>query len=134
MCVHNMYLHVLMMMMIIIILLHYQHGYSCLSLSLATPSYCPLLSAVPQGYIPYQHRAAVCRFELDVLPLLVHVKGSTGVHHSRAQCSACLVRLVLIVFVMCDRWPYSCCFVGCCILDFIYINVCVYVCAYIISD
>ena len=37
-----------------------------------------------QDYIPYQHRAAVCRFELDILPLLVHVKGSTGVHHSRA--------------------------------------------------
>ena len=42
-----------------------------------------LLSSDPQGYIPYRHRAAVCRFELDVLPLLVHVKESTGVHHSR---------------------------------------------------
>ena len=43
--------------------------------TLATPPYHPLLSANPQGYIPYRHRAAVCKFELDVLPLLVHVKG-----------------------------------------------------------
>ena len=30
------------------------------------------------------------------------------------QCPTCLVRLILIVFVMGGRWPYSCCFVGCC--------------------
>ena len=41
----------------------------------------PLLPAGLQGYIPHRHRAAVCRFELIVLPLLVHVKGSTGLHH-----------------------------------------------------
>ena len=29
---------------------------------------------------PYQHRAVVCRFGLDVLPLLVPVIGSIGVH------------------------------------------------------
>ena len=61
------------------IMSRYQHGYFWPSL--ATPPYCPLLPASPLGYIPYQHRAAVCRFELDVLPLLVHVKGSIGVHH-----------------------------------------------------
>ena len=33
------------------------------------------------------------------------------------QCPACLVRLTLIVFVMGDRWPYSCCFVECCLQD-----------------
>ena len=33
------------------------------------------------------------------------------------QCPACLVRLIWIVFVMCGRWPYSCCFVGCCFQD-----------------
>ena len=31
--------------------------------------------------------------------------------------SVCLVRLTLIVFVMGGRWPYSCCFVGCCLQD-----------------
>ena len=35
------------------------------------------------------------------------------------QCSACLVRLTLIVFVMGGRWPYSCYFVGCCLQDLI---------------
>ena len=29
------------------------------------------------------------------------------------QCSACLVRLTCIVFVMGGRWPYSWCLVGC---------------------
>ena len=62
---------------------HYQHGYS--GPSLATPPYLPLLSVDPQGYIPYRDRAVVCRFELDVLPLLVHMKGFTGVHHSGAR-------------------------------------------------
>ena len=32
-------------------------------------------------------------------------------------CSACLVRLTWIVFVMGDRWPYSWCLVGCCRQD-----------------
>ena len=33
------------------------------------------------------------------------------------QCPTCLVRLTLIVFVMGGRWPYSCCFVRCCLQD-----------------
>ena len=33
------------------------------------------------------------------------------------QCSAYLVCLTWIVFVMGSRWPYSCCFVGCCLKD-----------------
>ena len=68
---------------IIIIMSRYQHGYFWPSL--ATPTCSPLLLAGPQSYIPYRHRATVCRFEVDVLPLLVHVKGSTGVHHLRAR-------------------------------------------------
>ena len=32
-------------------------------------------------------------------------------------CPACRVRLTLIVFVMGGRWPYSCCFVKCCLQD-----------------
>ena len=31
------------------------------------------------------------------------------------ECPACLVRLILIVFVMGGNWPYSCCSVGCCL-------------------
>ena len=33
------------------------------------------------------------------------------------QCPTCLVRLTWIVFVMGGRWPYSCCFVECCLQD-----------------
>ena len=33
------------------------------------------------------------------------------------QCSACLVRLTWIVFVMGGRWPYSWYIVGCCCQD-----------------
>ena len=49
-----------------------------------------------------------------------------GVHRSTSlissslllqQCSACLVRLTWIVFVMGGRWPYSWCLVGCCLQD-----------------
>ena len=49
-----------------------------------------------------------------------------GVHRSTSlmssslllqQCSACLVCLTLIVFVMGGRWLYSWCFLGCCCQD-----------------
>ena len=49
-----------------------------------------------------------------------------GVHRSTSlmsssllleQCPACLVHLTCIVFVMGGRWPYSWCFVGCCLQD-----------------
>ena len=33
------------------------------------------------------------------------------------QCLACLIRLTWIVFVIGGRWPYSWCFVGCCLQD-----------------
>ena len=51
-----------------------------------------------------------------------------GVHRSTSLTSSslllqqfplCLVRLILIGFVMGGRWPYSCCFVGCCLQDLI---------------
>ena len=100
---------------ILIIMSRYQHGYPWTSL--ATLPHRPLLPAGPSGYIPYRHRVAACRFELVVLPLHVHVKGFTGVHHMISflllqQCSSCLVCLILIFFVMRGRGPYSCCFVG----------------------
>ena len=49
-----------------------------------------------------------------------------GIHRSTSlmsssmllqQCPACLVRLTWIVFVIGGRWPYSWCFVGCCLQD-----------------
>ena len=64
---------------VIIILSCLQHGYPWSSL--ATPPYRSSLLAGPQGYIPYPHRAAVCKFEQVVLTLLGHVWGSMGEHH-----------------------------------------------------
>ena len=43
--------------------------------SLATPPYHPLLPADPQGYIPYRHRTAVYKFELDVQLLAASAPG-----------------------------------------------------------
>ena len=54
------------------------------------------------------------------------VRPYEGVHMSTSlmssslllqQCPACLVRLAWIVFVMGGRWPYSWCFVWCCLHD-----------------
>ena len=103
---------------IIIIMSRQQHVYPWPSLT--TLSNRPLLLVGLQGYIPYRHWAVVCRFYLVVLPLLSHVKRSASLMSSSLllqQCPACLVRLILIVFEMDGRWPYSCCFVGCCIQD-----------------
>ena len=33
------------------------------------------------------------------------------------SCPACLVGLTLIVYVIGGKWPYSCCFAGCCFHD-----------------
>ena len=53
-------------------------------------------------------------------------RSCEGVHRSTSlmslslllqQCPTYLVRLILIVFVMGSRWPYSYCFVGCCLQD-----------------
>ena len=101
----------------IIIMSRYQHGYPWSSL--ATSPYCQLLPAGLQGYIPYLHRAAVWRFEPVVLPLK-RVHRSTSLMSSSLllqQCPAYLVRLILIIFVMGGKMPYSCCFVKCCLQD-----------------
>ena len=106
---------------IVIILSCHQHGYPWPSLT--TSPYHSSLPAGPQGYTPYPHRAALCRFELVTLLLLGHVKGvhrSTSLMSSSLllrQCPACLVHITWIVFLMGGRWPYSCCFVGCCLQD-----------------
>ena len=56
----------------------------------------------------------------------VFTRSCEGVHRSTSlmssslvlqTCPACLFRLILIVFTMGGRWPYSCCFVDCCLQD-----------------
>ena len=97
-----------------------QHGYPWHSRAIFPCRSSPLAGL--QGYIPYPHIAAVCRFELVVLLLLGHMWVSQEVSLMSSslllqQCPACLVRLTWIVFVMGGRWPYSWCFVGCCFQD-----------------
>ena len=63
---------------IIIIMSCRQHGYPWPSLATSYHS-SPLAGLL--GYIPYPHTAAVCMFELVVLLLLGHMRGSIGVHY-----------------------------------------------------
>ena len=106
---------------IIIIMSWRQHGYPWPSLTTSPNRSSPLAGL--QGYIPYPHIAAVCMFELVVLLLLSHMwrgNRSTSLMSSsllHQQCPACLVPLTWIVFVMGGRWPYSWCFVWCCLQD-----------------
>ena len=58
----------------------HRHGYP--RPFLATSPYCSSLPTGPQGYTPYP---AVCKFELVILLLLGHVKGSIVVHHLWAR-------------------------------------------------
>ena len=83
----------LKIIIIIIIMSCPQHGYPWLSL--ATSPYQSSLLAGLQGYIPYPHIAAVCMFELVVLLLLGHMRGSKGVHHwwVRPCFSSCVLRV-----------------------------------------
>ena len=91
-----------------------------------TPSLSPsvfyhlsLLAGLP-GYILHPHKAAV----LAGRPTFA--RPCEGVHGRRSlmssslllqQCPACLIRLIWMVFEMGGRWPYICCFVGCCFQD-----------------
>ena len=75
---------------------------------------------------------AASRIATDLLYVVLagcpsFVRPCEGVHRSTSlmsssrllqQSPACLVCLILIVFVIGDWWPYSCCFVGCCLQDF----------------
>ena len=58
---------------IIIIMSRHQHGYPWTSL--ATLPYRPSLPEGHQGYIPYLHRASVCRFELVAQPFSAMWRG-----------------------------------------------------------
>ena len=86
-----------------------QHGYPWPSL--ATSPYHSSLLAGLQGYIPYPHIAAICMFELVILPY-------AGVHRSTSlmsssllfqQCPACLVIIPnwCFIFFPCFFLHYS---------------------------
>ena len=88
--------HLHIYIIIIIIIMCSQHGYPWPSLSTSPYHSSPLVGL--QGYIPYHHIAAVCMFELVVLLLIGHMRGSTGVHHLWARpCFSRSVRHVWFV-------------------------------------
>ena len=98
-----------------IIILCHQHGYPWPSL--ATSSHRSSHPAGPQGYIPYPHIAAGRPAFARPYDGVQWRTSLMSVSLLLQQCPACLVRLTSIVFVMGSRWPYSCCFVGCCLQD-----------------
>ena len=113
-------LYIYIYIIIIIIMSCRQHGYPWPSL--ATSPNCSSLLAGLLGYIPYPHIAPVCirAGRLAFARAYVGVHWSTSLMSSSLllqQCSACLVRLTWIVFVMGGWWPYSWCFVRCCLQD-----------------
>ena len=117
---------------------HHHHHYVVLSARISMTLSChpfaihchPLLPAeCLQGYILYRHRAVVYRFYL-VAPTFAgpcdEVHSSISLMNSSLllqQCPACSVPLTLIVFVIGIRWPYSSCFVGCCLKDLFNIEI-----------
>ena len=74
---------------IIILMSCRRHGYPWPSL--ATSPY----HSSPQGYILCLHIAVVCKFELVVLLLLGHMRGSIGVHPLRAR--PCLIYIYIYI-------------------------------------
>ena len=73
------FIHILFMMMMMIIMSCCRHRYPWPSLATSPYHSSPLAGL--QGHIPYPHVAAVCMFELVILLLLGHMRGSIGVHH-----------------------------------------------------
>ena len=89
---------------IIVIMSRHQLGY--LWPSLTTPPYRPLNLAGHREYISCRHRAAVCRFNLVVLPLLGNVKGSTGVR-ARPYSSNSALHVWFVSFWLFSWWVVS---------------------------
>ena len=94
-------------------------------------SHHPSISSITSGRSSRLHPMSVqscCRLVLAGRPTIT--RPWEGVQRRRSlmssslrlqQCPTCLVRLNWMVFEMCGRWPYNCCFVGCCFQDLFYI-------------
>ena len=96
------------------------------SMDISDPLSPPLLSSIAFGRSTELHLVSAqscCMYVQAGCPAFArHCKGvhrriDLWAHPYFSQCPACLVRLTLIVFVTGGRWPYSCCFVGCCLQD-----------------
>ena len=103
---------------------HHHHVVPSARLSL-TLSRHPSLSSITFGRSSGLHPASAQSSSIQVRAgRSAFARPCEGVHRSKSlissslllqECPACLVRLILIVFVMSGRWPYNFYFVGCCI-------------------
>ena len=105
---------------------HHHHVAPSARISL-TLSRHPSLSSIASSRSSEQYPRlgqSCCMLVLAGCPAFAH--PCEGVYRSTSlmslslllqQCPACLVCQSLIVFVMGGRWPYSCCFVRCCLQD-----------------
>ena len=92
-----------------------------------TLSHHSALSSITSSRSSRLHPVSILSYYCKVLvnqPTLAHL--SEGVHRETSlmcstllfqQCPACLVHFVWMVLEMGGRWPYSCCFMGCCFQD-----------------
>ena len=105
---------------IIIIMSCHYHRFPWLSFAIR--HYYPLHSAGPLFYILCLNRAVVDKFQPDIQHLLVYERVHKRILLMNSllllkQCPVCLVHLIRIVLEMGGRWPYCCCFMGCCFQD-----------------
>ena len=77
---------------------------------LPTSLYDPSLLAVLRNYIQFLNRADVNKLLLVGLHWNVYTRTSLLLQ----QCPACFVPLASMFLEMGGKWPYRCCFVGCC--------------------
>ena len=91
--------------------------YIYISIPITLP-YHLLPQADPKDYISCPHRAVVSFCKSACPSEEVHWRMSRmNSSLLLQQCPACLVRHIWIVLEMGVRWPYCCCFVGCCFRD-----------------
>ena len=84
------------------------------------------LSSIAPGRSSRQHPVSAQSYCRYILAGPTFARLCEGLHRSTSlmssslllqQCPAYLVRFTCMVFVMCSRWSYSCCFEGCCVQD-----------------
>ena len=111
----------------IYIYIYYHHHVALVARISLTLSCCSSLSSIASSRSSRLHPVSVqscCRYVLvDRSTFACPFEGAhrrTSLMSSSLlfqQCPACLVRLTWMVLEMGCRWPYSCCFVGCCLED-----------------
>ena len=104
---------------------HHHHHHFALSARISlTLFHYHSLSSITSGRSSGLHPVSTQNCCMLVRPAFT--RPCEGVHQSTSLmnsslllqlCPACLVRLIVIVFMMGGWWAYSCCFVRCCLQD-----------------